>query len=75
MRIVTYNAYGLQGYPSEEALKDLGSIGSEAHLDHFVKVRFLKDFGYFVEAKVIRKFGILINQRFGSDKSHKKYSS
>lgn len=38
MRIVTYNAYGLQGYPSEEALKDLGSIGSEAHLDHFVKV-------------------------------------
>ena len=38
MRVVTYNVYGLQGYPAEEAREDLGSIGSEVHIDHFAKV-------------------------------------
>ena len=38
MRIVTYNVYGLQGYPAEEAVRDVGELGSEARIDHFVKV-------------------------------------
>jgi endonuclease/exonuclease/phosphatase family metal-dependent hydrolase len=38
MRVVTYNVLGLQGYPPGEALEALGNFGSDAHLDHFVKV-------------------------------------
>ncbi len=38
MRVVTYNVLGLQGYPPGEALEAVGSFGSEAHIDHFVKV-------------------------------------
>lgn len=38
MRVVTYNVLGLQGYPPGEALEDVGSFGSEAHMDHYVKV-------------------------------------
>lgn len=38
MRIVTYNVYGLQGYPAQEASRDMGELGSEDRIDHFVKV-------------------------------------
>ena len=38
MRIITYNVLGLQGYPPGEALEALGSLGGEAHIDHFVGV-------------------------------------
>ena len=38
MRVVTYNVLGLQGYPPGEALDEVGSFGSEAHLDHFAGV-------------------------------------
>lgn len=38
MRVVTYNVLGLQGYPPGEALDEVGSFGSEAHLDHFTGV-------------------------------------
>jgi endonuclease/exonuclease/phosphatase family metal-dependent hydrolase len=38
MRVATYNVLGLQGYPPGEALEAVGSCGSEAHIDHFVKV-------------------------------------
>ena len=38
MHVVTYNVLGLQGYPPGEALDEVGSFGSEAHLDHFAGV-------------------------------------
>ncbi len=38
MRIVTYNVYGLQGYPAQEASRAMGELGSEDRIDHFVKV-------------------------------------
>ncbi len=38
MRVVTYNVLGLQGYPPRESLDEVGSFGTEAHLDHFAGV-------------------------------------
>ncbi len=38
MKIATYNVLGLTGYPSSEAQKDLGSLGSEEHVAHFAGV-------------------------------------
>ena len=38
MRIITYNVLGLQGYPPGEALEALGSLGGDAHIDHFAGV-------------------------------------
>lgn len=38
MRIVTYNIYGLQGYPADVAAADLGPRGGEKHLAHYARV-------------------------------------
>ncbi len=35
MRIVTYNIYGMQGYPAESAQAQIGSHGEEEHLTYF----------------------------------------
>jgi len=38
MKIATYNVLGLTGYPSEEALREIGPLGSEEHIAHFTRV-------------------------------------
>ena len=38
MRIATYNVLGLTGYPPQEALPEIGPLGSEKHIEHFVRV-------------------------------------
>ena len=38
MRIATYNVLGLTGYPPQEALPEVGPLGSEKHIEHFVRV-------------------------------------
>lgn len=38
MKIATYNVLGLTGYPAEQAKKELGSGGSDAHTAHFAGV-------------------------------------
>ena len=43
MRIISYNIYGMQGYPAESAQSDLGPHGSPAHVEHFAQV--LQSFG------------------------------
>jgi endonuclease/exonuclease/phosphatase family metal-dependent hydrolase len=35
VRILTYNIYGMQGYPAEAAQVDLGQHGGETHVSHF----------------------------------------
>jgi endonuclease/exonuclease/phosphatase family metal-dependent hydrolase len=37
MRIITYNIYGMQGYPAEVAATVLGPRGSETHLAHYAR--------------------------------------
>ena len=38
MKIATYNILGLTGYPPEEALREIGPLGSEEHIAHFARV-------------------------------------